>query len=104
MLLFTSAKEDAFLSVLFYCDVGPHSARYNLESIVGINVLFAKMEQILTKYSPGLESRNMTLEENLSLVYLTEHPEFTPVQLSHSVLYKKKKCFRSDVKSSWVVC
>lgn len=46
----TSAEEAMCLCVLFYCNTGPYSV------VVGMNVMFAKMEQILTKYVFGLET------------------------------------------------
>lgn len=43
VVVITSAKEDACVCY-FYCDVGPYSARYNFECVVGINVLFCQDE------------------------------------------------------------
>ena len=53
-----------FLSMLLCGDFGPFSVRYKLLRVARMNVMFAKIEQVLKKNVYGLDLRIMTLEYN----------------------------------------
>ncbi len=71
---------EGYVCLLCYCDIGPYSLRCDRQCVIETNLMFAKIEQILTKYESRLELHIKTLERKLLLdvqVNLMRHPEFT---------------------------